>query len=286
MPVADSTWMLLEFSDPNLPPQTLLTRGGHVSCTVTPAANRPLTVRASCGDASGEATVEVGPVRESILVLQVTGKDGEILPGRIRVSLEDAGTFNCDEEGWLTVTGLSSGSHSLRLECPGFLPLEINVDLVSGSGRFERLKLEPVLGGALLGRRIVLDPGAGGDNTGETGALGLRESDINYRVAEFLRDYLVRAGAAVHLTRDLEEGPGVWDRVVRAERFDPEVLVSLSHDGQARRKIIPRWPRGCTITRTARTASGWPLWQPARSRVSPAVPGPGRRRVSSGFYSR
>ncbi|MCE5272490.1 N-acetylmuramoyl-L-alanine amidase [bacterium] len=243
LPVADSTWVLFEFSDPNLPPRTVLTSGGRAFCEVIPAANHNLSVTASCGDVSGTAGVEIGPVQATVLVLQVEDSRGGLIRGTARVSFPGGGVFNCDAEGWLSLAGLSGGPCPLVVECPGYVPQALNLELSAGRGFLERVRLVPALGGTLLGKRIALDPAAGGESAGETGALGTRESDVNWRVCAYLRDYLERAGATVLVTRQFEEGAGAWERVNRSEDFDPAVLVSVTHSGAVSKKA----PRAATV---------------------------------------
>ncbi len=243
LPVADSTWVLFEFSDPNLPPRTVLTVGGRACCDVVPAANHNLSVTASCGDVSGQAGVEIGPLHEAVLVLQVADSRGDPLRGPARVRLPGGGLFNCDGEGWLSLAGLTGGTFPLLIECPGYLPRALSLELSAGRGYLEPVLLTPTLGGALLGKKIALDPAAGGESAGETGALGTRESDINWRVCAYLRDYLERAGATVLVTRQFEEGAGAWERVNRTEDFDPAALVSVSHSGAVSKKA----PRAATL---------------------------------------
>ncbi|RMH72541.1 MAG: hypothetical protein D6675_04380 [Gemmatimonadetes bacterium] len=54
---------------------------------------------------------------------------------------------------------------------------------------------------ALMGKKIVIDPGHGGKFPGAIGESGLRECDVNLAVALLLADRLQSAGAAVILTR-------------------------------------------------------------------------------------
>ena len=55
------------------------------------------------------------------------------------------------------------------------------------------------------GLKICLDPGHGGDNhiqNYKRGPTGLREAEINLRVALYLKEFLEKSGATVILTRD------------------------------------------------------------------------------------
>jgi hypothetical protein len=112
------------------------------------------------------------------------------------------------------------------------------------------LRLAPIGGGALLGRRIAIDPGGGGaDSSGvrigdslaavavsdSTARLRAQvfEADANLRVARALREYLEAAGARVVLTRDRPESLTAIDRLRRTEEFAPDRVVVLSHRAEA-----------------------------------------------------
>ena len=95
----------------------------------------------------------------------------------------------------------------------------------------------------LKGVDIVLDPGHGGrkDRKGwKVGPTGLREAEVNLRVAQFLRDFLVEAGAKVTMTRDgdyyLDKDTN-RDLMLRAEvanERNADLFLSLHHNGVAR----------------------------------------------------
>lgn len=50
-------------------------------------------------------------------------------------------------------------------------------------------------------RRVVIDPGHGGEDSGALSAAGLPEKDVNLSVSLYLRDYLEAAGIPVVMTR-------------------------------------------------------------------------------------
>ncbi|MBN2289077.1 MAG: N-acetylmuramoyl-L-alanine amidase, partial [Candidatus Glassbacteria bacterium] len=238
-PVADGTEVLLEFSDLNLPTRTLTTSGGIASVAVLAVANRPLTVVASAGDISEQITIPVGETPgKSTLVLKTLDRSGEPLD-RVRVMLGGTGIFSADRDGILTLTGLAQGTYRLRCERPGYRPAELEVSFDPLQSRSAVCRLEPVMGGVLLGRRIAVDPQAGGENPGQLGPEGTREADVNLSVARYLADYLERAGAAVSLTRGAETGPGPWERAACTEESGSEVLVSISHSGEMGKKLPP-----------------------------------------------
>jgi len=84
-----------------------------------------------------------------------------------------------------------------------------------------QVRLLPIGGGALLGRRIALDAAGGGTDT-----LG---ADANLRVALALRDNLAAAGAQVVLTRTKPESLTAIERLRVTEAFGAERVLSISH---------------------------------------------------------
>ena len=100
----------------------------------------------------------------------------------------------------------------------------------------------------LAGRRIVIDPGHGGEYDGAIGADSLSEAEVNLGVALYLWGLLRDAGAEVHMTRSsdrdflpegaAESGTGLaallrvdlTERIARANEFEPEVFISIHHN--------------------------------------------------------
>lgn len=90
--------------------------------------------------------------------------------------------------------------------------------------------------------RIVLDPGHGGraNRPGwKRGPTGLREAEVNLRVAEHLRDFLEAVGAQVIMTRaadvylDPDDGKDLSARAAIANRWPADLLLSIHHNAGA-----------------------------------------------------
>ncbi len=74
---------------------------------------------------------------------------------------------------------------------------------------------------------IALDPGHGGEENGAW-YYGRKEKDVNYRIAELLREELLEyPNITVVLTRDGDEEIGLQGRVIRAANDGADVFVSL-----------------------------------------------------------
>jgi N-acetylmuramoyl-L-alanine amidase len=100
----------------------------------------------------------------------------------------------------------------------------------------------------LAGRRIVIDPGHGGEYDGAVGTNSLSEAEVNLGVSLYLWGLLREAEAAVHMTRSsdrdfLPEGASVpgadlaallrddlGARIEKANEFEPEVFISIHHN--------------------------------------------------------
>jgi N-acetylmuramoyl-L-alanine amidase len=92
----------------------------------------------------------------------------------------------------------------------------------------------------LAGVRIVLDPGHVGQRdpggSWKRGPTGLREAEVNLRVAHFLRELLNAAGAKVVLTREQDESLDLSDkddlrqRVEVANKLPADLLLSIHHN--------------------------------------------------------
>ena len=89
-------------------------------------------------------------------------------------------------------------------------------------------------GGALHGRRIVLDPEGGGDDAAGQGPGGTRAASLNLESARILAGFLAAAGAEVRLTREGDLAISEVERVQASEAFHAERFVRISHRGPAR----------------------------------------------------
>ena len=86
-----------------------------------------------------------------------------------------------------------------------------------------------IAGGALHGRRIVIDPAGGGDDSGGEGPGGTRAATVNLEVARALAGFLSAAGAEVKLTRDGDVALSDVARVQLSEAFRPDRFLRIGH---------------------------------------------------------
>jgi N-acetylmuramoyl-L-alanine amidase len=79
----------------------------------------------------------------------------------------------------------------------------------------------------LVGKRIAVDPGHGGDDTGHVSSFGDTEDDLAFRLAASVARRLDRAGAISMLTRGPHDGPSDSERSEIANQFSADLLVSI-----------------------------------------------------------
>jgi N-acetylmuramoyl-L-alanine amidase len=94
-------------------------------------------------------------------------------------------------------------------------------------------------GGALHGRRILLDPEGGGHDAAGQGPLGTRGATLNLECARILAGFLEAAGAEVKLARTGDFAIADVERVQAAEAFRAERYLRLSRAGPARLGAYP-----------------------------------------------
>jgi N-acetylmuramoyl-L-alanine amidase len=91
----------------------------------------------------------------------------------------------------------------------------------------------PIAGGALHGRRIVVDADGGGDNSGGMGQGGTRAAVLNLDVARALAAMLEAAGARVRMTRDADVALSELARVQISEAFNADRFLRIGHRREA-----------------------------------------------------
>jgi N-acetylmuramoyl-L-alanine amidase len=92
----------------------------------------------------------------------------------------------------------------------------------------ETLRYRP---GSVLGMRIALDPGHGGDDSGHVGLSGVREADLCFHVVRRVEAILAASGAQVYVTRAQDDSPADGVRAALANVVEAEVFVSLHMAG-------------------------------------------------------
>lgn len=84
--------------------------------------------------------------------------------------------------------------------------------------------------GSIKGKKIVIDPGHGGSDTGAVGMYGVREKDWTLKTALSCADYLSKAGANVLLTRTGDTYPTLPDRTNLSNSQNADFFCSIHYN--------------------------------------------------------
>jgi N-acetylmuramoyl-L-alanine amidase len=113
-------------------------------------------------------------------------------------------------------------------------PFRVVIDVArpAGAVREPVAALRPRAAGANRGersvRRIALDPGHGGSESGATGPRGIREKDIVLDIAHRAAPLLARElGISTLLTRDTDDRVPLEERVAKANAFGADLFLSI-----------------------------------------------------------
>lgn len=89
----------------------------------------------------------------------------------------------------------------------------------------------------LAGVRIMLDPGHGGNDTGALGLGGgiggASEKDLNFALAQAIRQRLEQLGASVEMTRNGDEYFSLQERLEMANEAMPHFFLAVHHNSTA-----------------------------------------------------
>jgi N-acetylmuramoyl-L-alanine amidase len=80
---------------------------------------------------------------------------------------------------------------------------------------------------ALGVRRVIIDPGHGGDNLGTSGPRGLVEKDLTVDIAERVRRLVVQQNFEAVMTRTTDESLSLWQRAAIANGQRGDIFVSI-----------------------------------------------------------
>ncbi len=95
----------------------------------------------------------------------------------------------------------------------------------------------------LAGVKVCLDPGHGGDahkRGYKRGPTGVREAEMNLRIAQYLSALLAEVGAEVLLTRDGDVEISLADRAAIANDWGADLFISLHHNAIGNKPHVNR----------------------------------------------
>ena len=113
-------------------------------------------------------------------------------------------------------------------------PFRIVVDIRGDKGAGER----PPTIAKQLGlriKRIVIDPGHGGNDPGAIGRGGLKEKDVVLRIGRMLRDKLKKKGFQVFMTREDDTFIPLEERTAFANTKEADLFVSIHANASPKR---------------------------------------------------
>lgn len=199
-------------------------------------------------------TITAGPLRHTLHVADATGprlrtarivdaRTGRPVPGAV-AEASGGNPFQADRNGWLGLPESETGALTLR--APGHNPV---VMASGGLSAAAPIPMRPRLSGALAGKRIFLDPEAGGDETGVVTAARHRASDLNLAVAQYLREALEWAGAEAILAREDDRTLDMPTRARMSLDANPDLYLAIFHtvrrgseaSGANRTRVLHRW---------------------------------------------
>jgi N-acetylmuramoyl-L-alanine amidase len=176
--------------------------------------------------------------RTSTAIVVIDALTGKAVPRPVVGGSPSASALG-DEAGRLLVPA-SSRPETLLVSAAGYAPVLLDSLPAGPSTDVTTVRLTPLFGGALAGKRIAVDPGGGGSDPGGRGANSLRGASVNLEVARLLRNLLERAGASVTLTRNGDETISAQERVYVVNRADAELAVGIRHDAPPSSIDAPR----------------------------------------------
>lgn len=112
-----------------------------------------------------------------------------------------------------------------------FIPSELESIFAAKKETFREMLLPATV------KTVVLDPGHGGKDPGAISRTGLKEKDINLKVARYLKSELEAEGLKVYLTRDSDKYLTLKERVEFARKCDADIFISIHANANRSRKV-------------------------------------------------
>lgn len=86
-------------------------------------------------------------------------------------------------------------------------------------------------------KTIVIDPGHGGKDPGAISPSGIKEKNINLKIARYLRQYLKNKGFEVILTRNRDIYLTLKERVLIAKKYNADLFISIHSNSNPSRYL-------------------------------------------------
>ncbi len=234
LPVADGTHVEFSATAGTVFPAVSQTVRGEAVVYLTPElaeASNELIVKATASGVSHSIKLRVTEDAPEIFIAKIfDAKTG--LPIRdALVTLDGIPVGHSDRSGYFAVSAKDAEATRAGFSKAGYISQE--ADLSGWEDTVLTIRLAPVANGVLFGKKIALDPQFGGQEKGITGPTGVRASDLNLLLAEYLAQLLRGVGAEAMLVREFDETVSLLNRVERAEQFGAELFISIGHGDAA-----------------------------------------------------
>ena len=188
-------------------------------------------VEIASGNASTKLEANFNDSSATAFLGRVSDMNGKALAG-VTVCV-DSLTESTNRDGHYYHSSLTDTLAKVSFQKPGYYRMTDSIHIRCGNTTVVNPQLDPVAGGSLHEKLIVLDPRFGGSETGPTVNPEMTGSELNLSVAKYLRELLSAAGAEVHLLRTREVFMPVEDRI--------DSVNALSGDGTYFRLNIAEW---------------------------------------------
>lgn len=200
---------------------TARVRDGRVDVAVImPATGKPVEVALECRGERYSTKLEAsgaGPAEAHSVFVADARDASPIFDARVSAPGMIGGPGSTDG-----TYPLPADAGEVRISANGHIPYEGTVEV-------DTVLLSPWFGGALIGKRFVLDPEGGRARDVGMGPLGLSAAYVNLRMADYLAGFLRAAGALVRTTRSNEQVPTPEDIARLTNRWRADRYVEIRH---------------------------------------------------------
>jgi N-acetylmuramoyl-L-alanine amidase len=239
-------------------------------------------VTARCGSALASLTAVFAASRSALAQFRILGKKGDNypfsseekglvvplfppIPGAVVTDDWRTDSSLANDDGIVTLSPIPGG-HRFRFTAPGFRPAEADVQVDSHSVITRDIRLEPLLGGTLIGARVMLDPAGNWEQPDTSGELFA----FNMALVRQAATLFERSGAATEIAVSVNKKgdraesriPNPESRILprtkterlfRAGEFKPDYYIKVSTQprSSASRATVGHYPSSATGTAAA-----------------------------------
>jgi len=149
------------------------------------------------------------------------------IPGAVIVVRDSA--LSANENGMIKVD-IEKIGHAW-INAPGYNPCFVDKDrIIKNQDQMTRVKLYPIFGGVLRGKKISIDPAGKENKNAIVGVNALREPFVNLQLSILIKDILSSGGARVYITRNGEGIVSLQERISIANRSGSEIALRINHN--------------------------------------------------------